>query len=343
MIKVLVVDDSSLIRGLLTKILNEAEDITVVGSASDPYQARELIKQLNPDVITLDVEMPKMDGISFLKNLMRLRPMPVVMISTLTQEGAPATLEALEVGAVDFISKPTSNVSNILHSYAETLFDKIRIASKAKVRSLRTIKKEDQQEVGGNYRFRKETILAIGASTGGTEAIREVLTKLPHNVPPVVITQHIPPVFSASFALRMDKSCTVSVKEAEDGDVLKFGHVFIAPGDKHLTIVRSSKGYVCKLDEKERVNRHRPSVEVLFDSLVPVAKNVCAVMLTGMGSDGAQALLRLREAGAQTFAQDEKSSVVWGMPRAAYEIGAAKELVPLSKVALTLLNAAKIK
>ncbi|GEK10702.1 chemotaxis response regulator protein-glutamate methylesterase [Pseudoalteromonas sp. McH1-7] len=341
MVKVLIVDDSPLIRGLLKEILNQGNGIEVVGVAEDPYQARELIKSTAPDVLTLDIEMPRMNGISFLKNLMRLRPMPVVMISTLTQEGSPATIEALELGAVDFVSKPTSHVIEQLQSYSDILQKKVKVAAKARVRTFKAPKSERQLEVGTSFTFAHNAILAIGASTGGTEAIREVLMRLPTHAPPVVITQHIPPVFSTSFAQRMDRTCAVSVKEAEDGDMLKPGHVFIAPGDKHLKVERVSSGYVCRLDDGEPVNRHKPSVEVLFNSLVPIGKHVCAVMLTGMGSDGAKAMLALKKNGAKTFAQDELSSVVWGMPRAAYELGAVQSLVPLSKVAETMLDVVK--
>ncbi|MEJ6476033.1 chemotaxis response regulator protein-glutamate methylesterase [Pseudoalteromonas piscicida] len=341
MIKVLIVDDSPLIRGLLKEILSQAEGIEVVGTAEDPYEARELIKSTSPDVLTLDIEMPKMNGISFLKNLMRLRPMPVVMISTLTQEGSPATIEALELGAVDFISKPTSNVADKLMSYSDILVKKIRVAAKARVRSFKAPKQDSEIEIGTKFTFSRQTILAIGASTGGTEAIREVLMRLPTHAPPVVITQHIPPVFSTSFAQRMDRTCAVAVKEADDGDVLKPGHVFIAPGDKHLKVASTANGYVCRLDDTDPVNRHKPSVEVLFNSLVPMGKHVCAVMLTGMGSDGAKAMLALKLAGARTFAQDELSCVVWGMPRAAHELGAVQALVPLSKVTETMLSAIK--
>ncbi|TMN42738.1 chemotaxis response regulator protein-glutamate methylesterase [Pseudoalteromonas sp. S2755] len=341
MIKVLIVDDSPLIRGLLKEILGQADGIKVVGTAEDPYEARELIKSTSPDVLTLDIEMPKMNGINFLKNLMRLRPMPVVMISTLTQEGSPATIEALELGAVDFISKPTSNVADTLMSYSDLLVKKIRVAAGARVRAFKAPKQESELEIGRNYTFSRNTILAIGASTGGTEAIREVLMRLPTHAPPVVITQHIPPVFSTSFAQRMDRTCAVSVKEAADGDILLPGHVFIAPGDKHLKVAHTATGYVCRLDDNEPVNRHKPSVEVLFNSLVPMGKHVCAAMLTGMGSDGAKAMLALKAAGANTFAQDELSCVVWGMPRAAYELGAVQSLVPLSKVTETMLSAVK--
>lgn len=339
MIKVLIVDDSPLLRAVLKAVLEQAGDIEVVGAAKDPYEARDMIKALQPDVLTLDIEMPKMDGLSFLKNLMRLRPMPVVMLSTLTQKGSPETLEALEVGAVDFIAKPMSNVAEQLEAYADVLYQKIRTASRARVRAFKADKQTGARSaLAAGKKFQLRSVMAIGASTGGTEALREVLTKLPSNCPPVVITQHIPPVFSTSFALRMDKCCEVSVKEAEDGDELGTGKVFIAPGDRHLLIVQKGTKLICQLSDSEKVNRHKPAVDVLFDSLIPVAKNVHAALLTGMGSDGAQGLLRLKEAGASTFAQDEASCVVWGMPRAAVELNAANKVVSLDAMAKALLD-----
>ena len=340
MIKVLIVDDSALIRGLLKEVLEQAQDIQVVGAAEDPYQARDLIKRLNPDVLTLDIEMPKMDGLSFLKNLMRLRPMPVVMISTLTQKGSPITLEALEIGAVDFIAKPTINVTENLQRYAHLLHQKVRTAAGARIRAFKELKVEDDSTLA-TLQFKANSVLAIGASTGGTEAIKEVLVRMPENCPPIVITQHIPPVFSTSFAMRMDRTCKINVKEAEHGDKLQSGWAYIAPGDQHLSVVKKAGGLFCQLDSSELVNRHRPAVDVLFNSLVVACpKATVAALLTGMGSDGAQGLLALNQAGAYTIAQDELSSVVWGMPKAAVELNAANEVVRLDKITAQMLKQA---
>ena len=336
MIKVLVVDDSPLIRAVLTEVLQQAKDITVVGAANDPYQARDLIKQHNPDVLTLDVEMPKMDGVSFLKNLMRLRPMPVVMISTLTQQGAPVTLECLELGAVDFVAKPTQQVGNKLLDYAETLHDKIRAAAKARIRPARQAQTQRANVTCNKVDARK--LIAIGASTGGTEAIKEVLTRLPEQFPPIVITQHIPPVFSASFAERMDRSAKLTVKEAKDGEPILPNHVYIAPGDYHLEVRGRSGNLVCKVLQSDPVNRHRPAVDVLFESIAKLrlGPKVSGILLTGMGADGAAGLLDLKNTGAYTIAQDEASCVVWGMPRAAVELNAANKVVSLDGVAQEL-------
>ena len=338
MIRVLIIDDSALIRQLLTEILQQAKDIVVVGCAQDPYEAREMIKKHNPDVLTLDVEMPKMDGISFLKNLMRLRPMPVVMISTLTQKGSPITLEALELGAVDFIAKPVVNVKQQMSQYADIVQQKVRVAASARVRGH---KKNSvvAEPIPTNAEFLVNKVIAIGASTGGTEAIKEVLIRMPKNCPPIVITQHIPPVFSTSFAERMQRTCTINVKEAQQGDKLLAGCAYIAPGGLHLRINKQGSALYCQLDDGEAVNRHKPAVDVLFDSLLEIgAKHIVATLLTGMGSDGAKGLLVLKQQGAYTLAQDEFSSVVWGMPKAAIDMGAANEVVPLEKMTQRLLN-----
>ncbi|MCQ8822027.1 chemotaxis response regulator protein-glutamate methylesterase [Pseudoalteromonas agarivorans] len=338
MVKVLIIDDSPLIRRLLSEILSQASDIEVVGCAEDPYQAREMIKLLNPDVLTLDVEMPKMDGISFLRNLMRLRPMPVVMISTLTQQGSPITLEALELGAVDFIAKPTVNVKQQMSQYAYVVQQKVRVAAGARVRSFKKVSTVSEP-LPSNAQFLLNKVIAIGASTGGTEAIKEVLIKMPTNCPAIVITQHIPPVFSTSFAQRMDRTCAINVKEAQHGDKLTAGWAYIAPGGLHLSIKKRGASLYCELDDSEPVNRHKPAVDVLFNSLLECGgKNIVAALLTGMGSDGAKGLLSIKQAGGYTIAQDEFSSVVWGMPKAAVDLGAAHEIVALDKVTQRLLH-----
>lgn len=350
MIKVLVVDDSKLIQALVSEMINSAPDMQVVGEADDPFEAREKIKDLSPDVITLDVEMPKMDGVTFLKNLMRLRPMPVVMLSTLTAEGAPVTLEALEVGAVDFLEKPRLNVSAELPKYTEQLLEKIRVAYKANVKKYDPNKKSPEPRQSAiaknwdNLNFKLNHIVAIGASTGGTEAIKEVVTKLPKHFPPVVITQHIPPIFSTTFAKRLDSSSAMTVYEAEDGQKVEQGCVYLAPGDDHLKLVRRGSNFFCQLVRSEPVNRHRPAVDVMFDSLSPEhAKNCTAVLLTGMGADGAAGLKQFRDNGALTIAQNEETCVVYGMPKAAVDIGAAEKILPLDKIPQALVQAAAKK
>lgn len=347
MISVLVVDDSRLIRALLTEMINSAPDMQVVGEAEDPFDAREKIKQFNPDVITLDVEMPKMDGITFLKNLMRLRPMPVVMLSTLTAEGAPITLEALSIGAVDFLEKPKVNVSERLPLYTEILREKLRAAAGAHVRRPVTVTEEAAarqsaiEKNWANLRFKLNHVVAIGASTGGTEAIKEVVTRLPADFPPVFITQHIPPIFSTTYAQRLDRTSKMKVQEAQDEQEVKIGNVYIAPGDQHLKIVKQGSKLICRLDNSEPVNRHRPAVDVMFDSISPtMSKNCTAVILTGMEADGAKGLLKFRQQGALTIAQNESTCVVYGMPKAAVEMGAAEKILPLDKIAQALVQAA---
>jgi two-component system chemotaxis response regulator CheB len=317
--------------------------IEVVGVANDAFMAREKIKALSPDVLTLDVEMPKMDGVTFLRNLMRLRPMPVVMVSSLTEHGAEITLEALEVGAVDYLPKPKIDLAATLADYRDELVAKIRMAARARVRpylerrlvapppSLTT---DAVLAPGVAPKLRTtDRIIAIGASTGGTEAIKDVLLDLPADTPGVVITQHIPKAFSAAFAKRMNGICQMTVCEAEDGQQVLPGHVYIAPGDQHLLLVRSGARYLCKLDAGPPVNRHKPSVDVLFRSVAQQAgRNAIGVILTGMGKDGAVGLKEMRDAGCPTIAQDEATSVVWGMPGAAVELGAAAEILPLREV-----------
>lgn len=347
-IRVLVVDDSALIRRLLTDMLNSAADIEVVGTAPDPLIARDKIKSLEPDVLTLDIEMPRMDGITFLRNLMRLRPMPVVMVSTLTEQGAEITLEALELGAVDFITKPKMDVTRALADYVDELTTKVRAAAAARVKRLVSLETPQPLHSSDTVIPRRppqhlrttERIIAIGASTGGTEAIKSVLMGMPRDAPGIVITQHIPPGFSAAFAERMNRVTPLNVKEAEDGDVVMPGHAFVAPGDRHLMLVRDGARYVCRLNDGEPVNRHRPSVDVLFRSVLQAAGgNAVAALLTGMGADGAACLLEMREAGLHTIAQDEETSVVWGMPGEAVKRGATCEILPLDDIASHLLAA----
>ena len=355
-VKVLIVDDSALIRKMLTEILAGDPMIEVVGTAQDPYVARDRIKALTPDVLTLDVEMPRMDGITFLGNLMRLRPMPVVMISTLTERGAEITLQALELGAVDFVSKPRLDVQAGMEAYAEEIRAKVKMAAGVPTARLarrasaharpEVIPKFNADAVLGSSTSSRplkttETIVAIGASTGGTEAIKEVLTRLPANAPGIVITQHIPAEFSGPFARRMDSLCALSVCEAIDGQQVLPGHAYIAPGGRHLLVRRSGARYLCSLSDGPPVNRHRPSVDVLFRSVAQSAGlNAIGILLTGMGDDGAQGLKEMREAGASTLAQDEASSVVWGMPGRAWAIGAAQALLPLGAVAAGILERA---
>ncbi len=345
-IKVLTVDDSALVRKLLGEMLARDRDIQVVGAAADPYAAREKIKQLNPDVITLDVEMPRMDGITFLENLMRLRPMPVVMVSSLTQRGADVTLRALELGAVDFVAKPKIDVAGSLADYADELIAKVKAAATARVNprshaprvALQVDPRRSADAVlpastGGRVLRTTDRIIAIGASTGGTEAIREVLSVLPPDAPAIVISQHIPAAFSKPFADRMNTSSAMSVCEAQDGQYILPGHVYIAPGDRHLIIERDGARYRCRLSDGPHVNRHRPSVDVMFRSVAQnVGPNATGVILTGMGDDGARGLKEMAEAGAYTIAQDEASSVVWGMPGTAGRMGAAQQVLPLHRI-----------
>lgn len=337
-IKVLIVDDSALIRSLIAEMLAPYHDIHVVGAAEDPYDARDQIKQLNPDVLTLDVEMPRMNGITFLKNLMRLRPIPVIMISTLTEEGAPATLEALELGAIDFMAKPKVNVAQQMSQYADSLYEKIVVAANSVPRPLPNPEIQAQSHVKvarpESIKFNPNGILAIGASTGGTEAIKEVITRLPAQFPPILIAQHIPPIFSSSYAMRMDKACEMKVFEAEHDQLIEKGCIYIAPGNDHLTVKKKNGRLYCQLARSAPVNRHRPSVELLLNSVAEeVGKHAVGIILTGMGSDGAQGLLNMRNAGCRTIAQDQQTSVVWGMPKAAVDLEAAEKILPLFNVA----------
>ncbi|HEY5851935.1 MAG TPA: chemotaxis response regulator protein-glutamate methylesterase [Lysobacter sp.] len=336
-IRVLVVDDSALVRQLMTQLLGDAEGIEIVGTAADPYIAREKIKQLNPDVLTLDVEMPRMDGLTFLRNLMRLRPMPVVMVSTLTERGAQVTLDALALGAVDFIAKPKIDVVRGFSDYAAVLVEKIRQAARARIAPVVGAQPPVPELQSIGYRT-TDRLLAIGASTGGTEAIREVLARMPADAPAIVIAQHIPAAFSGAFAERLNRHSRMTVVHVEHDQPLLAGHAYVAPGGRHLRVHRSGARWQCRLGDDEPVRRHRPSVDALFESVAEHAgANASAALLTGMGDDGARGMLALRKAGGMTFAQDEASSVVWGMPGAAVALFAVVEVLPLQHIAHHLL------
>jgi two-component system chemotaxis response regulator CheB len=312
--------------------------------------AREKIKQLNPDVITLDVEMPSMDGLTFLQNLMRLRPMPVVMVSSLTEKGADITLDALELGAVDFVSKPKVDLAHTLGDYAEEIITKIKIAANAPLRTysntkLKVTKKQSADAVIEKKQYKQshfkttDKIIAIGASTGGTEAIKAVLEEMPADSPGIVITQHIPAAFSEPFARRMNNCSEMTVCQAADGQLIVPGHVYIAPGDQHLLVDRDGARYVCRLNDGPRVNRHKPAVDVLFRSVAQnVGRNALCVLLTGMGDDGAKGMQEMKQNGASTIAQDEKTSVVWGMPGEAVKLGCVDYILPLRSIATKLVT-----
>jgi two-component system chemotaxis response regulator CheB len=342
-VRVLIVDDSALIRQLLTTLLSADPEIDVVGTADDPYVARDRIKALNPDVITLDVEMPHMDGITFLRKIMALRPMPVIMISTLTQAGADVTLEALEIGAVDFIAKPSTDAANALSALAGELQAKVKAAARTRIATRAAMVQPAVRKVARSVRANGK-IVAVGASTGGVEALKAVLMNLPADCPPVLITQHMPPRFTAAFAQRLNRECPMAVSEAVDGDIIEQGHVYIAPGSHHLEIVRSGTGYRCALNDGPAVTGHRPSVDVLFRSAARVIGPLAiGVILTGMGKDGADGLLELRKAGGQTIGQDEASSLIYGMPHVAFERGAVMRQCSLNQMADAILDACEGK
>ncbi len=354
--RVLVVDDSALVRNLLKEIINRQPDMKCIGTANDALAAREMIRDLQPDVITLDVEMPRMDGIDFLGRLMRLRPMPVLMISTLTEHGADVTMKALELGAVDFVAKPRLGIEHGLLELAQQIVEKIRIASQAQVRRLPSLtlgsaRKSSSSSsslatneaqlvrtparLGGGA---SEKLVCIGASTGGTEAVREVLSHLPADAPAVVIAQHMPAGFTASFAARLNELCAMTVSEAVNGEPLLQGHAYIAPGGKHFAVVRRGARYVASVYDGELVNRHKPSVDVLFRSAASAAgPHAIGIMLTGMGSDGATAMREMKDCGSYNYVQDQSTSVVFGMPREAIAHGAADEVLPLPQIGPALL------
>jgi len=337
-IRVLIVDDSALIRSVMTEIINSQPDMEVVGQAPDPLVARDMIKQTNPDVLTLDVEMPRMDGLDFLEKLMRLRPMPVVMVSSLTERGSEITMRALELGAVDFVAKPKISIQSGMLEYTQTITDKIRAAAKAQIRPRRLpVAGAPCESIGlpalRNPLLSSEKLIIIGASTGGTEAIREFLVQMPADCPGILITQHMPEGFTRSFAKRLDGLCKISVCESEGEERVLPGHAYIAPGHSHLMLARSGANYVTRLDKGPPVNRHRPSVDVLFHSSAEAAgKNAVGVILTGMGKDGALGLLAMKNTGSYTVAQDEASCVVFGMPREAIAVGGAQEVGALRAI-----------
>lgn len=336
-IRVLIVDDSATARAVLTEILSSDPMIEVIGSASDAYIARDKIVELRPDVICLDVEMPRMDGITFLKRLMHYMPVPVIMVSSLTQNGAKTTLEALEAGAVDFVPKPHSHIYDGKEEMREELLSKIKIASKVKVvqRVLRNVQHANTTSLAETT----HKILAIGASTGGTEALKDLLMGLPRNAPGTVIVQHMPANFTAPFAERLNALCAMEVREARNGDSITPGVVLVAPGDYHMVVRRSGARYYVEIGSGEKVSGHRPSADVLFNSVAKIAgANAIGVILTGMGGDGARGLLSMRNAGARTIGQDEASCVVYGMPKVAYDLGAVEKQLPLHKIAEGILE-----
>ena len=345
-IKVLVIDDSALIRGIMKEIINREKDMECVGVAPDPLVAREMIKSLDPDVLTLDVEMPKMDGLDFLEKLMRLRPMPVLMVSTLTELGSDITFRALELGAVDFIAKPKMDIARGMEEYAEEITEKIRAVAQARVQT-GNAKPFAQEKYtadailprSGRGLASTEKLIAIGASTGGTEALKEILSRLPADSPAILVAQHMPEHFTKSFANRLDGLCRISVKEAEQNERILPGHAYIAPGHSHMLLNRSGANYVVKLDQGPLVNRHRPSVDVLFRSVAKVSgANAVGIILTGMGKDGAQGLKEMKNTGSYTIAQDEASCVVFGMPKEAIAAEAVTTVLPLKNIASHIMG-----
>jgi two-component system chemotaxis response regulator CheB len=340
-IRVLIVDDSALMRGVLKEIVNSHADLEVVGQAPDPISARDLIKLLNPDVLTLDVEMPRMNGLEFLEKLMRLRPMPVVMVSSLTERGNEVTLKALELGAIDFITKPRIGLLDGMQEQIAEIGEKIRAAARARVhrRALGSESVAAPRPLAGTYLNSTEKLVFVGSSTGGTEALKELLSRMPASAPGMLITQHMPESFTHSFAQRLNGLSAMTVKEAGDNERILPGHAYVAPGHSHLLVKKNGACYYTELNKADPVNRHRPSVDVLFHSAAAVAgPNALGVILTGMGKDGAQGLLAMRQARAYTIAQDEASCVVFGMPKVAIEIGAAMEVAALRDIAGRVLE-----
>jgi len=339
-IRVLVVDDSAVMRGMLTEVINQQPDMKVVGVASDPYVAREKIKILNPDVLTLDVEMPRMDGLTFLERLMRLRPMPVIMVSSLTQQHAGVTLQALELGAVDFIAKPVGSAG--LEGFGEEIAEKIRAAAVARIPLAQSgagaLRYPAAASLGPRAHASHDKLIVIGASTGGVDAIKDVLIRMPPDAPGILIVQHMPEMFTRMFADRLNTLCKIGVKEAEDGEPVRAGNAYVAPGDSHMEVARSG-GYVIRLNRLPPVNRHRPAVDVLFRSAAACAgPNAIGVLMTGMGADGAEGMRELKKAGAYNLAQDEASCVVFGMPKAAIETGCVDKVSSAATMTMQILR-----
>jgi len=332
-IRVLIVDDSALVRQMLTQMLDSDPAIIVVGAAPDPFVAREMIKSLNPDVVTLDIEMPRMDGLAFLEKIMTLRPMPVLMISSLTQKGADTALQALEMGAVDYVAKPTIGLRDGIASIGAEIIQKVKQAARAKVRPVTDAALRAASPVSVAGYSSSEKLIAVGASTGGVEALHTLLSAFPADAPAILVTQHMPPAFTLQFANRLDQHCAMTVTQAIDGDRVLPGHVYIAPGAHHLELARSGANYICRLHDQPPVSGHRPSVDVLFKSVARAAgANAVGIILTGMGKDGAVGLLEMRRVGASTIGQDEASCVIYGMPKAAHECGATEIELPIGKI-----------
>lgn len=359
-VKVLIIDDSKLIQQVLTKILDEEAWIEVVGCADDPYQARTMVKELKPDVLTLDVEMPKMNGITFLKNLMRLNPLPVVMISTLTSKASTVTMQALEYGAIDFVEKP-SDLNLDTQLYRHQILEKVATAARVSKNKLIAIQKKlhnkheshanlyqdnpdaaqpDKLPLPDGWLKHRKKLIAVGGSTGSLEALKDVLSQVKFTgLESIVVCLHLPGSFTLSYANRLNRALPIEVKEASHGEEIKPGHIYIAPGGKHLKISRGTKGYTCTIDNSDPVNLHRPSVDVMFNSIAnSVGQNALGIMLTGMGKDGAKGMLNMHKSGAQNYAQDEASSVVWGMPGAATKLNAVKSNESISGLARKIMQ-----
>ncbi|HEY0330889.1 MAG TPA: chemotaxis response regulator protein-glutamate methylesterase [Rhodopseudomonas sp.] len=337
-IRVLIVDDSALVRQMLTQLLGSDPAIDVIGAAPDPLVAREMIKSLNPDVVTLDIEMPRMDGLAFLEKIMTLRPMPVLMISSLTQKGADTALRALALGAVDYVAKPTIGLRDGFEALREEIVAKVKMAASARVRPLCSDAPKAAAPSPASGYSSSEKVIAIGASTGGVEALQTLLTQFPHDAPAMLVTQHMPAAFTASFAARLDQFCAVTVSQARDGERVLPGHVYIAPGGLHLELARSGANYICRVHDMPAVSGHRPSVDVLFRSVARAAGgNSVGIILTGMGSDGAAGLLEMRDAGASTIGQNEATCVVYGMPKVAHDRGATEVELPIGKISEQVL------